>query len=121
MASNLGPERPPADDLGTSYRVLLHIARQGRYGPDEVPPKAFSQAGMVEALGLTQGALVGILQRFVAAGILSVERSHVRGIDRRVKIYQLTPQGESVVREIRRRQAPSPSPFALPPGAARRD
>ncbi len=112
MSSN-----PPADLEGTerlrsSYRVLLHLARQGRYGPDEVPPKGFSQAGMSQALGLTQGALVGILQRFVAAGVLSVERGHVRGIDRRVKIYTLTPLGERVVQELRLRQAPPPSPFA---------
>ncbi|MCI4360044.1 MAG: MarR family winged helix-turn-helix transcriptional regulator [Thermoplasmata archaeon] len=115
MASNPPADQPRADELGTSYRVLMHLARQGRYGPDEVPPKGFSQAGMVEALGLTQGALVGILQRFVAAGVLSVERSHVRGVDRRVKVYRLTLQGESVVQEIRRRQAPAPGPFSLPP------
>lgn len=95
------------ETLSLSYRILLHLARQGRYGPDEVPPKAFSQAGIVEALGISQGAIVGILQRFVAAGVLSVERGHVRGIDRRVKVYLLTPAGESLVEEIRRRQAPA--------------
>lgn len=106
-----GADPAGSETLRTSYRILLHLARQGRYGPDEIPPKAFSQAGMVEATGLTQGAIVGILQRFVAAGVLSVERGHVHGIDRRVKIYRLTDVGETVVREIRRRQSAPPSPF----------
>ena len=102
----------PYDPTKTSYRILLHIARQGRYGPQEIAPKSLSQAGMVEALGVTQGAIVGVLQRFVAGGVLTVSREHARGVDRRVKVYRLTPYGESVVDEIRRRQGPPPSPFS---------
>ncbi|HEV2429768.1 MAG TPA: hypothetical protein VGV64_08020, partial [Thermoplasmata archaeon] len=83
--------------------------RQGRVGPEEIPPKSISQAGMVEALGVTQGALTGCLSRLVAAGILRVQRSHVRGHDRRVKVYELTSKGEELVRELRRRTPPRPS------------
>ncbi len=100
------------DPLGLAYRILLHIARQGRYGPDEVPPRALSQAGIVEALGVTQGAIVGALQEFVAAEILSVERDHVRGTDRRVKVYRLTLEGERLVHELRRRQVVAAPPVA---------
>ncbi len=106
----------PPERLSIAYRILLHIARQGRYGPNEVPPRALCQAGMVEALGVTQGALVGFLQELVAAGVLSVHRDHVRGIDRRVKVYELTPEGDVLVLEIRRRQTPPPSPFGAPVG-----
>jgi DNA-binding MarR family transcriptional regulator len=110
-----GPDAASADPpLSIAYRLILHIARQGRYGPDEVAPKGLSQAGMVEALGVTQGALVGFLQQFVAAGFLTVQREHVRGVDRRVKVYRLTPQGEAFVQEIRRRQAASTASARTP-------
>lgn len=88
-----------------SQRVLLHIASQGRLASDEIPPRALTQAGMVEALDVQQGALTGVLRRLVAAGILDEERQHVQGADRRLKVYRLTPSGEQLYREVRARRA----------------
>lgn len=59
---------------------------------------------MAKALGITQGAITGVLARLVAAGVLGVRTSHVRGHDRRVKVYELTPMGENLVLDLRRRQ-----------------
>ena len=103
---------PHREHVRTSFRVLLHIQRQGRFGPNDIPPWSLSQGGMVEALGITQGALTGALNRLVAAGILEVERSHVRGHDRRVKVYRLTSQGELLVRDLRNRAAHGEGPVA---------
>ncbi|HUI38748.1 MAG TPA: hypothetical protein VLY85_03850 [Thermoplasmata archaeon] len=36
--------------LRTSYRILLHVAQQGRPNPGEIPPIGLTQGGMVEAL-----------------------------------------------------------------------
>jgi DNA-binding MarR family transcriptional regulator len=97
--------------LKTSQRLLLHVARQGSAGPSEVAPRTLCQAGMVEALGVSQGALTGVLRRLVAAGVLGVSREHVRGIDRRVQVYRLTPAGTQLAREVRaRRPAGAASP-----------
>jgi DNA-binding MarR family transcriptional regulator len=94
---------PVPPSLRIPYRILLHVARQGRVGPNEVPPDSLSQAGMVEALGVRQGAVAAALQRLVAAELLAVERSHVQGGERRLKVYRLTPRGEELVRDLRRR------------------
>ncbi len=61
---------------------------------------------MIDALGIGQGVLAGPLQRLVLAGALSVERGHAQGVDRRVKIYRLTPLGERIVRDLRARRRP---------------
>jgi len=94
---------PVPPGLRIPYRILLHVARQGRVGSNEVPPDSLSQAGMVEALGVRQGAVAAALQRLVAAELLEVERSHVQGGDRRLKVYRLSPRGEELVRDLRRR------------------
>jgi DNA-binding MarR family transcriptional regulator len=94
---------PTPQELRISIRILLHIGRQGRFGPQEVPPPALSQAGMAEALGVSQGAVSNTLGRLVVGGILSVERAHVRARMMRLKVYQLTPSGEELVRRLRLR------------------
>jgi DNA-binding MarR family transcriptional regulator len=96
------------DGLRSSERLLLYIARQGVVGPDEVAPRALCQAGMIEALGMSQGALTGVLRRLVSARVLEESREHVRGIDRRVKVYRLTPAGDRLVRHLRGRRPSGP-------------
>jgi len=101
------PSVPTLDaDLRLSQRVLLHVARQGIVGPNDVAPRALSQGGMVEALAVPQGVLTGVLRRLVAAGVISEHREHARGVDRRVKVYRLTSLGEQVARELRTRPKP---------------
>jgi DNA-binding MarR family transcriptional regulator len=117
----VGPEMPPTgprgyprpeigkpsrweDGLRSSERILLHIARQGAVGPEEVAPRALCQAGMIEALGVKQGALTGVLRRLVSARVLQESREHVRGMDRRVKVYRLTPAGDRLILQLRTRR-----------------
>ena len=82
-------------------RLLLHIARQPRFGPMEMVPPVLTQEGIAEALGATQGAVSGTLTRLVNGGALRVELGHVRGKFRRLKVYQLTDRGDEIVRHIR--------------------
>lgn len=84
-----------------SQRVLIHLGNQGALGADEVATLAFTQQGMAEALGASQGNLTGVLARLVAGGALQVDRRHVRDENRRLKVYRLTRQGEAIVRELR--------------------
>ena len=94
---------PTEKELRTSIRLLLHIARQGRFGPGEIPPGSLTQAGMSTALGTSQGAVSNSLGRLVDGGVLEVERGHVRGRVMRVKFYRLTARGEELVRRLRER------------------
>ncbi|HEV2231580.1 MAG TPA: hypothetical protein VGV64_08165 [Thermoplasmata archaeon] len=61
---------------------------------------------MIDALGIGQGVLAGPLQRLVIAGAVRTERGHAQGVDRRVKIYYLTPLGERIVRDLQARRKP---------------
>jgi len=89
--------------LKISYRIVLHIARQGRFGPHDVVPDSVTQAGMLEALHVGRGALSNALRRLSDGGVLEVRTGHVQGQPRRLKVYQLTSEGEQLVRELRRR------------------
>ena len=100
--------------MRTSQRVILHILRQGRLDPNELAPVGLSQAGIGAALGLRQSSLAKALARLVAAGVLSVGRRHVEHQVRRLKVYELTPLGETLARDLRRRTT-RPSP----PGSSR--
>ncbi len=112
VASEPAPTEPtvPSPNNGgqlrISHRVLVHIASQGRIGRDELAPRALTQAGMVEALSVNQGALTGVLRRLVAAGVLEESREHVHGADRRLKVYRLTSSGVELYRDLRTRRPP---------------
>ncbi|MCI4339677.1 MAG: hypothetical protein L3K06_00790 [Thermoplasmata archaeon] len=94
---------PPTETLRLSQRVILHVYAQGVLPPGEVAPPGLCQGGMIEALGIPQAGLAAVLRRLEAAEILTTERGHVRGRDRRVKIYRLSARGLQLARELRSR------------------
>jgi DNA-binding MarR family transcriptional regulator len=111
---------PSNEGLGLARRVIVHLASLGRLGPDEVARLGFTQQGMASALSARQGSLVRVLQRLEAAEVLTVDRRHVSGSARRLKVYRLTALGESVARDLRhasRRGSPpqDPVPVLEPP------
>jgi DNA-binding MarR family transcriptional regulator len=97
-----------------SQRVILHVYAQGNIPPGSVAPPGLCQGGIGEALGVTQGGLAAVLRRLEAAGIFTVERGHVQGRDRRLKIYRLSSYGLEVARELRGRSARKPGMSDLP-------
>jgi DNA-binding PadR family transcriptional regulator len=58
---------------------------------------------MMSALDSSQSALGKVLRRMVTAGVLTVRRGHVQGERLRLKIYVLTPLGETLARDMKRR------------------
>jgi predicted ArsR family transcriptional regulator len=56
---------------------------------------------MAAALGTTQASVAHALGRLVYGGLLQVQKTHVQGRGQWVKVYQLTPKGESLARYIR--------------------
>ncbi|MGA8276330.1 MAG: hypothetical protein WB852_08585, partial [Thermoplasmata archaeon] len=97
--------------LGLARRVILHLSGLSRLGNDEVARIGFTQQGMATALGARQGSLVRVLQRLEAAGVLTVDRRHVSGVARRLKVYRLTALGESLARDLRHPGAAPPRPI----------
>jgi DNA-binding PadR family transcriptional regulator len=119
------PAKTPAatEGLGLARRVILHLSLQGPLAYDEVARVGFTQQGMASSLVVRQGSLVRVLQRLEAADVLTVERRHVSGSDRRLKVYRLTSLGESVARDLRHpksgttRVPPPPRAPEPPPSA----
>lgn len=109
--------RPGATEvIRLSQRVILHLYAQGILPAGAVAPPGLCQAGIGEALGVTQSGLVAALRRLEAAGILTAERGHVRGRDRRLKVYRLSERGLELARELRARAARRPTTSsAVPP------
>jgi DNA-binding MarR family transcriptional regulator len=97
---DLGLE-PTEQDLRISAKIVLHLSRQPRIGPNDPAPESMTQAGMAAALGTTQAAVSHALARLVYGGLLQVQKAHVQGRGQRVKVYQLTPNGEALARYIR--------------------
>jgi DNA-binding MarR family transcriptional regulator len=89
--------------IGLAARVILHLSRLGRLGPDDLAKVGSTQQGIALALGVSQGSLVRVLQRLVAGEMLTVERRHVANVNRRLKVYCLTGRGESAARDLRHR------------------
>jgi DNA-binding PadR family transcriptional regulator len=101
--SDWAPVIPPAaeEGLGLARRIILHLSGLGRLGYDEVGRVGYTQRGMAVALSARQGSLVRVLQRLEAGGLLTVDRRHVSGVPRRLKVYRLTSLGESIARDLR--------------------
>ena len=107
---------PGAD---TSGRVIAHLSSLGRLGNDDVGQLGFTQKGMSGALAIRQGTLTKVLSRLEAARVIEVDKRHVRGQPRRLKVYRLTPLGESVARELRHPRSAPTARFEQRPAAGR--
>jgi DNA-binding MarR family transcriptional regulator len=108
------PTLPDSDEsrVRLSQRVLQHLARRGGAFPASPGDETLTQRGIGSALGVTQGALSSVLGRLEDGGAIASEKAHVKGRDRRVKIYVLTPRGRELAARI-----PANGP-ATPPGTA---
>ena len=105
------PAKPASTEaLRISQRVVLHLSTQGVLGPHDVASLGFTQPGISQALGIRQNALTNVLRRLVAAGVIVEDVRHVQGQPRRLKVYQLTPRGDALGRELRHPRAPRPLP-----------
>jgi len=100
--------RPPI--LATPSRItdalLRHLVGLPSLYSGDLPTRAWTQAGIAEAVGAGQSAVSRVLRRLVAAGIVTVETRHVAGSPRRIRIYRLTDRGERLGRALR--EAPPP-------------
>jgi DNA-binding MarR family transcriptional regulator len=108
MAAGSGAAMAPPvvepDDSPVSDRLLRQLYGLGRPQPEGPIPVGFSQEGLASALQKPQGGIARALQRLEESGLIVSEVAHVQGRRRRVKVYRLTPRGESAVRRLPGRQ-----------------
>ncbi|MCI4330825.1 MAG: PKD domain-containing protein [Thermoplasmata archaeon] len=93
----------PVETLRLSQRVVVHLSMQGALANDAVATDAFTQGGMADALGVPQNRLSNVLRRLRDAGAITEDVRHVSGKPRRMKVYRLTPLGERLGQDLRRR------------------
>jgi DNA-binding PadR family transcriptional regulator len=106
----LDPYGDPNEGIGLAARVLLHLAQLPRLGPNDLAPVERTQQGMVQQLDVRQGSLGKVLRRLCVGEVLGVERRWVGGVNRRLKVYRLTPLGEAATGDLLRRRTPVPPP-----------
>ena len=114
----IGPSNAPegtstgSPNLATPSRItdalVRHLGGLPKLWPNDIPSKAWTQAGIAEAIGAGQSAVSRVLRRLVAAGIVTVETRHVGGSVRRLRIYRLTERGERLGRALREIRPPGP-------------
>jgi PKD repeat protein len=92
----------PSDGAAGSIsdRLLVRLYDLGRPDPNAPVPDGFTQDGLAAALGTVQSGIARSLLRLEEAGMIASEVAHVPNRVRRVKVYRLSPRGES---EVRRR------------------
>ncbi len=89
---------PPPGAAALSEQILVHLFHQGRISRGDVATVDFTQEGIATALARPQNVFAKVLLRLEASGLLESYVGHVRGVDRRRKIYRLTPAGEERAR-----------------------
>jgi len=104
-----------AESVLLALRVVVQLDRLGPPGPDGTARPEATQDGLAGTLGVTQGAVSKVLARLLAVNIVAQERRHVRGRDRRVRVYHLSPEGAGLAREIEQRFGLASPPW--PPGS----
>jgi len=95
-----GSPETPSDGVRLALRLLVQLDRVGGLGPNGDGRPEATQEGLAEALHVTQGAVSKVLGRLMAVNIVAQERRHVRGRDRRVRVYFLSREGVGLAREI---------------------
>lgn len=94
--------RDLSQGVGLAARVILHLSAIDRLGPNDVAGLGSTQQGMASAFGVRHSSLVKVLFSLLAAGVVTAERRFVGEANRRMKVYELTPFGESAARDLRR-------------------
>jgi len=92
-----------ADSVRLALRVVVQLDRLGPPGPDGSARPEATQDGLATTLGVTQGAVSKVIARLIAVNVVAQERRHVRGRDRRVRVYYLSPEGEGLAHRIEER------------------
>jgi hypothetical protein len=94
--------RDPGKGIGLAARVIIHLSDLRRLGPNDVATLSYTQQGMASAFGVRHSSLVKVLFSLMAGEVVTVDHRFVAGSNRRMKVYELTPFGESAARDLRR-------------------
>jgi DNA-binding MarR family transcriptional regulator len=91
------------------------LAAQGALQLDEVASPAFTQEGIQNAVGVSRSSASNALKRLERAGILFSDVRHIRGGQRRLRVYTLTERGRALGSDLRANRSGAPDRSGPPP------
>jgi DNA-binding MarR family transcriptional regulator len=90
----------PSSGIGLAARVIVHLSMAHPLEAGEMARIGRTQQGMASVLDVPQSSLVRVLQRLEAGRAVVVESRFVLESNRRMKVYLLTPLGQSLARDL---------------------
>lgn len=103
LPSSISPLVSREQHVRLVVRIVVRLHQLGPPSPDGEALPESTEEGLALALSVTRGAVSKVLTRLVAADAVGRERRHVRGRDRRLRVYFLRPRGEELARQIEQR------------------
>jgi len=91
---------PENGQLSVNDRVLLHLSRFANdLEPDEYPPET-TQLGIAAAVGISRTHVPRAVKGLIRDGLVSEMTARVKGHDRRMNVYVVTPEGMRKVEDL---------------------
>ena len=87
--------------LSLNERLLIHLWEMERHKDEADLPVGVSQEGISQRLGTGVHTISRLLSTMVGEGTVSERLAHVRGAQKRRKVYFLTPAGLNAVQSLR--------------------
>ena len=81
-------------DIDTEKKLLLHLLRFTTYRDEYVVPVEITQRGISDAIGVKLTHVSRLTKSMILSGLIEERKAHVHGIQRRVKVYFLSNEGE---------------------------
>ena len=81
-------------DIDTEKKLLLHLLRFTTYRDEYVVPVEITQRGISDAIGVKLTHVSRLTKSMISSGLIEERKAHVHGIQRRVKVYFLSNEGE---------------------------
>ncbi len=82
-------------------RILLHLSNYESYRTKRAMPYKICQPGIAESINASRPHLSQEIVKLVAEGLLFEKINRVKGMDRKRKVYFLTPEGKKVEEKTR--------------------
>jgi DNA-binding MarR family transcriptional regulator len=94
--------RIPLPQLSVADKVLIHLSRIRTERESDIAPREASQEGIAESVGMLRSHVPRAVKELVLEGLVEEGKRHVKEVDKRVKVYIITPKGHAEVKRIER-------------------
>ncbi len=87
-------------DLPVQDRILFHLATFSSYNPTWEVPEGMTQQGIADALVVSRCNVSRVMSKLTESGLVEEMKEHVKGKERKRKVYVLSTQGRLHLNDI---------------------